>query len=174
MNKTIKSLTLATTLSLLALFNNCSGVKFSDSPSEAAPDGSYSVETGTPELPAPSPAPTPPQPTILPKISFSAPPCQRLTLCTATFKLDKAYTQTTSFSWRTNDTLYQTPHTPKYAQPGVHYNSTSGVVTFAAGETQKSVAIQNINNLDFEVIIGIRMSNCMYGTISASCGSMFQ
>lgn len=177
MNKKMRLLSLTATFCLLGLFNNCSGVKFSESASQGPVDGSFNAETGTPDpstLPTPSTPPTPPAPTILPKISFSAPPCQRLSLCTATFKLDKGYSQATSFSWQTNDTLYMTPHTPLYAQPGVHYNSTSGTVTFAAGETTKTIAIQNINNLENEVIIGVRMTNCMYGTISATCASLFQ
>ena len=92
----------------------------------------------------------------------------------AEFRLDKAYSLATEFDWRTNDTLYMTPHNPIYAQPGVHYNSTSGHIVFAPGETSKKIYIQNINNQTLEVIIGVIMSQCKYGTYTGTCTSFFQ
>jgi hypothetical protein len=177
-------------LSLLALlmpltfFNNCSDVSFKDSASNGSDDGSFSTElnqpgsnptTSTPSTPTtPTTPPTPTAPQIVPKVTFIGPPCQRLTLCQAEFRLDKAYSLRTEFDWRTNDTLYMTPHSPVYAQPGVHYNSTNGHIIFEPGETSKKIYIQNINGSTAEVIIGVIMSVCKYGTYNGTCASFFQ
>lgn len=176
----------------LMFFNNCSDVSFKDSPSQGT-DGTFSTEinqpgdpnntstgtptTGTPGTGTPGTGTTPPgggSPQIVPRVQFIGPPCQRLTLCEAEFKLDKAYSLKTEFNWRTNDTLYMTPHNPIYAQPGVHYNSTNGVVVFQPGETSKKIYIQNINAYTQEVIIGVIMSQCKYGTYNGTCTTFFQ
>lgn len=176
-------------LSLLSLalplffFNNCSDVSFKDSASHGE-DGSFSAElnqpndgTNTPSglpggITTNPPSPLPPQ--IVPKVQFVGPPCQRLSLCEAEFKLDKAYSLRTEFDWRTNDTLYATPHSPIYARPGVHYNSTNGHIVFEPGETSKKIYIQNINGNTLEVIIGVIMSTCKYGTYNGTCATFFQ
>lgn len=171
MNKTLSLFALAIPL----FFNACSGATFKDSQSQD--DGSFAAEAdGTdPANPlAPNTPPTSGEPQIVPKVRFVGNPCQRLSLCQAEFRLDKAYSLPTEFSWRTNDTLHLTPNSPAYAQPGVHYNSTSGVLTFAPGETSKKIYIQNINGYTLEVIIGVIMFQCKYGTYTGSCTSFFQ
>jgi hypothetical protein len=170
-----KTLSLFVLLIPLFLFNNCSDVSFNDSPSQD--DGSFAAETNTTEPSTPAATTAPPvsgAPQIVPKVQFVGPPCPRLSLCQAEFRLDKAYSLPTEFNWRTNDTLHLTPNNPVYAQPGVHYNSTSGVVNFAPGETSKKIYIQNINSYTLEVIIGVIMSQCKYGTYNGSCTSFFQ
>lgn len=113
---------------------------------------------------------------ILPKIQFIGPPCVRGSNCTVTFKLVTAQTETVEFDWHTHDTFYLTsaPAGKVYAQPNVHYIPTGGHIKFLAGETQKTVYVQNINPYNYEVTIGIKMTACYFGQYSDVCSSFFQ
>lgn len=179
-------LKLCAVITVLPAMVNCSKVDFAPSSgtklgtvvdnNDGTVTGHITQPGGTP-VPTPNPTPTPtptPIPTSsLPKLQFISPPCVRLTNCSVTFRLDKAYAQSTEFDWRTNDTLYLTPHTPVYAQPSVHYVSTGGHVVFQAGETSKTVYIQNVNKGTNEVIIGVVLSACKFNTQAQSCAGFF-
>lgn len=188
----ITKLSFLTLMLPLFFFNNCSDVSFKDTASHGE-NGDFAAQlnqpgsgndgtntgagnniTGVHGTGATTNPPSPMAPQIVPKVQFIGPPCQRLTLCEAEFKLDKAYSLRTEFDWRTNDTLFNTPHTPIYARPGVHYNSTNGHIVFEPGETSKKIYIQNINGATLEVIIGVIMSTCKYGTYNGTCATFFQ
>lgn len=113
----------------------------------------------------------------LPKVQFIGPPCIRLTDCSVTFKLDKAYAKQTEFDWKTNDSLYGTPPDPgqpPWGEAGVHYVSTSGHVVFAPGETEHTVYIKNINpDPTLAISIGVLMSMCTYESLLESCQKFF-
>lgn len=118
----------------------------------------------------------------LPKVQFIGPPCQRLSECAVTFQLDKAYPSQTEFDWKTNDTLYGSPPQaglPPWGKPGqpgditAQYVPTSGHAVFPAGVTSITVYVQNINQQDTAISIGVLMSNCMYASLSYSCQSFF-
>jgi hypothetical protein len=118
----------------------------------------------------------------LPKVQFIGPPCQRLTNCVVTFQLDKAYSHTTEFDWKTNDSLYGTAAAPGLApwgKPGypgdstAQYVPTSGHVSIAAGQTQATVYVRNINQQDVTISIGVLMSSCAYNTLLESCQKFF-
>lgn len=141
-------LTLAT-LTLTA----CSGVGFKES--ENGQNSTAGVPDPDPGVPVPG--------TITPKIVFSGPPCQRGTLCTFNFTLDKANPMAVDLDWTTDDTAYQTPSTPAFGEPRVHYIPVNGHVKFAPGELQKTATVQNINPTMTEIVIQIRMSKCQYG-----------
>ena len=116
-------------------------------------------------------------PEIMPKVKFIGPPCVRGTNCVVQFELDKAYPKTVEFDWRTDDNLYLEPPPPGtaiYGRAGYHYVSTSGHALFQAGETKKVVYVQNINPDNVEIIIGVRMSRCQYGSTAGSCAEFFK
>jgi hypothetical protein len=116
-------------------------------------------------------------PAALPKIQFIGPPCKQQSLCMVRFVLDAPVSGVFEFDWKTNDTLFQTPEpagaTYQYAQPAVHYISTSGHAVFQPGEIEKDVYVQNINPYSYEIVIGIRMSVCQYNTALGNCTSFF-
>jgi len=89
------------------------------------------------------------------------------------FDLDRVYASRVDFDWRTNDTIYTTPATPIWGQPGVHYVSTSGHIQFLPGQTRVQVYVQNINPYNIPINIGVIMSNCKYGGRSDSCRMYF-
>lgn len=174
--------------SALSGLTACSGVKFKDngaassSSSSLSDNGDGSVTgqilqpgdgvTTDPSTPVNvTPGQTPAA--VLPKLTFVSPPCTRLSLCEVEFRLDKPYAQATQFNWQTNDSLYQTPHFPLYGQAGVHYVSTSGHTVFQPGETSKKVYVQNINANNYEIIIGIIISQCQYSNGYESCVKFF-
>jgi hypothetical protein len=112
----------------------------------------------------------------LPKVQFIGPPCIRLTNCSITFRLDKAYPERTEFDWKTNDALYGTPPNPglpMWGQAGYHYVSTSGHVVFAPGEVEQTVYVRNINPDNVEIAIGVLMSMCDYNGLLESCQKFF-
>lgn len=172
-------------LTSTTLLSNCSDVSFKDqsSASSSTDDGSFAAEINQPGSSTTSNSTNDSSsststsevstPQIVPKVQFISPACQRQSLCEAEFRLDKAYSLTTEFDWRTNDTLYLTPHSPSYAQPYVHYSPTTGHLVFLPGETSKKIYIQNINSNGNAVIIGVIMSACRYGTYTGSCTSFF-
>jgi hypothetical protein len=126
-------------------------------------DGSVSANvtpTGTP-------------PAVKPRVKFISPPCKANTQCEVEFRLDQTYTQPIDFDWRTNDTLYQTPHSPVYGEPNKHYIPTSGHVTFRAGETSQKVYVQNVNRDTYDIIIGVIISNCAFGNAADNCSDYF-
>lgn len=113
---------------------------------------------------------------ILPKLQFIGPPCERLTNCLITFKLDKAYPAQTEFNWRTDDARFGTPPNPgaaMWGKAGYHYVSTSGHVVFPAGTTEQTVYVRNINPDNVEISIGVVMSQCTYNTKLESCAKFF-
>lgn len=113
---------------------------------------------------------------ILPKLQFIGPPCERLTNCSITFKLDKAYPAQTEFNWRTDDARFGTPPNPgaaMWGKAGYHYVSTSGHVVFPAGTTEQTVYVRNINPENVEISIGVVMSQCTYSTKLESCVKFF-
>lgn len=165
---------------MLVSIVNCAKVGFgkggetSASSVSANPDGTVTgtiTGEGTPATGQPSVGNTPAA--ALPKLQFLASACQHGTMCAVEFRLDKPYTKATQLDWHTNDGLYRTPHFPIYAQPSVHYVVTSGRVTFLPGEVSKVVYVQNINPYDFEVIIGVLISNCSYDSSREDCVKFF-
>lgn len=117
------------------------------------------------------------KPPLIPSLKFVGPPCIRGTMCLVEFDLTEAMPDVVSFHWHTNDTLYLTPAPagqPTIGQPGVHYVSTSGDISFAPGETMKQVYVQNINPYNIEIIIGVVMSHCLYGGLPGNCSEYFQ
>ena len=140
---------------------NCSNVGFDkhegDSAVASAGDPS-DPDPGTPTIPAPNPPSS-----IQPKLIFTSPPCQRGTLCNFNLQLDKAYAVAVDFDWHTDDNAYQTPHTPVYGTPNVHYTPNGGHVRFEPGETMKSAQVQNINTQNIDIVIFIKISNCQTG-----------
>lgn len=106
----------------------------------------------------------------LPKMTIEEPLCGPYMLCPAYFVLTAPAAKTLTFTWRTNDTLYAT-NPARIAQPGVHYVSTSGSVSFAVGEQRKPIYIQSLNITNMMVIPFI-YSNCVWGGVPISCAQL--
>lgn len=132
-------------------------------PGGTTPPGG-TVTPGTPLAPA----------TVIPLVRFIGPPCVRGSNCLVAFELDQGYQNRVDFDWLTNDTIYMTPSTPIYGQPGVHYVSTGGHITFMPGEIRKEVYVQNINPFNIAILIGIRMRTCAYGGTGYNCTAFFR
>lgn len=113
---------------------------------------------------------------VLPKIQFIGPPCIRGSACSVTFRLTSPQSQNVDFDWRTDDTFYLSPAPAGQvnAQPGVHYISTNGHITFYPGETERTVHVQNINPYSYAVTIGVVMSQCRFGGQAYLCSQFFQ
>lgn len=133
----------------------------------------------TPTTPGGGTTPTTPggSTIVMPRVRFIGPPCVRGSNCVVQFQLDKSYSAAIDFDWRTDDTLYLTTApagVARYAQPNVHYVPASGHIVFMPGETLKTVYVQNINPYNYEVTIGVRMRNCMYGGRLDTCAEYFR
>jgi hypothetical protein len=113
----------------------------------------------------------------IPSVHFVGPPCHINTSCQAEFVLDKALAYPFSFHWRTNDSAYLLPPPSPgviYGKPLVHYVPTSGDLVFLAGETSKSVYIQNINpDPTVAIVIQVIMSQCFYSSNTYACATVF-
>lgn len=113
---------------------------------------------------------------VLPKLQFIGPPCMRLTNCSITFRLDKAYSAQTEFDWHTDDTLYGTPAPAgqyRWGHAGYEYVSTMGHVVFAPGQLEQTVYVRNINPENVAISIGVIMSACTYSTLREDCRKFF-
>ncbi len=135
--------------------------------------------TGTPgnpgATPTPGTTPTPgatPTPTnyVYPKMTLETPACNANSMCPVTFKLDKAQTKDLSFNWKTHDTKY-TENPQVYGEPGKHYVATSGMLTFAAGETSKVIYIQSLN-INMNIRIPFQWWDCKFGGMPLSCQAL--
>jgi hypothetical protein len=172
-------------------FQNCSKVNFSAAKSS---DGSYaSLGTdgfdgglsgpGSPTAPGSGPTPAPggrgpASVSELPQVHFSAPLCQPHTNCVAYFTLAQAVPYETSFYWQTNDSGYKTlvPADSSYVIgiPNYHYVPVGHtLLTFAPGETQKIVNVQNINPTSSAIFIPVHMDTCVYDGAAVNCTSIF-
>lgn len=103
----------------------------------------------------------------LPKMSIEEPLCGPFMDCPAYFVLTAPAAKTLTFSWRTNDTLY-TSNPARIGQPGIHYVSTSGLVSFAVGEQRKGIIIKSLN-ISSQLVIPFVYSNCVWGGVPVSC-----
>lgn len=113
---------------------------------------------------------------ILPKVKFIGPPCERMTNCSITFELDKAYASQVEFDWKTRDDLFGKPVATgayPWGQPDIQYIRTSGHVVFASGVTSATVYVRNINPQNQSISIGVEMNNCTYNTKLESCQKYF-
>lgn len=113
------------------------------------------------------PGGNPPTGGSLPKLTIEEPLCGPNSMCPAYFVLTAPAAKVLTFQWRTNDTRYTTD--PAHiGQPGVHYVSTSGSVTFQVGESRKPIVVQslNINNM---IVIPFTYFNCVYDNTPISC-----
>ena len=164
-------------LSLSLSLLHCSGVRFNNAPTKT---GTQAVDNGTSPGGVPGSGDTPAA--FLPKVQFVGPPCERQTQCTVTFKLDKSYPSRTEFDWNTNDSLYGTPPPTGLApwgkpgnpgDPTAQYVPTSGHVVFPPGQTEVTVYVQNINQSNNAISIGVQMSKCIYGALYESCQKFF-
>ena len=164
-------------LPMTLLLANCAEVGFakaSNASLRAEANGDATGELSQEETAATPPTATP---AVLPKIQFYAPKCMRGTNCTVRFTLNFAQSAAVTFDWHTHDTLYlETPpagSTAVYAVPDVHYVPVGGQIAFQPGETEKTVTVQNINPYNYAVTIGVRMSNCAFGTYADKCVNFF-
>jgi len=111
------------------------------------------------------------------KAYFTAPLCQRGTLCLGTFVLRQTLTAPLAFDWHTDDTIYQHPLADggaPYGAPNVDYIPTGGRLVFPAGVTSIDVHIQDISPNNVAIRIGVTMVNCTYGGVAIDCQALFQ
>lgn len=106
----------------------------------------------------------------LPKMTIEEPLCGPFRDCPAYFVLTAPAAKTLTFTWRTNDTLY-TSDPARVAQPGVHYVSTSGSVSFAVGEQRKGIIIKSLS-ITSMLVIPFIYSNCVWGGVPISCAQL--
>jgi hypothetical protein len=115
---------------------------------------------------------------LLPVIDYLPDICVAGGICKVDYVLDKAYPGVIEIFWHTNDEWYKeprkSPNEYQHAQPGVHYESNSGVLRFNPGETKKTVFVKNINkNPALAVSINLRMPDCMYNSYFEDCRIIF-
>lgn len=110
------------------------------------------------------------------KAYFSAPLCQRGTLCLGQFMLRQVLTAQLEFDWHTDDLIYQHPVTDggaPFGVPNTDYVPTGGHIAFPAGSTEEDVHIQDISPNNVAIRIGVTMVNCTYGGAAIDCQSLF-
>ena len=154
------------------LFQNCSGTNFGSLTSSS--DEEVKAPESYEDLPVDVTSIV-----EMPKIVTAIPDCQPNTMCRIQFTMHKALTLPASFKWRTDDdanSKWKTEVLPPnviWGIVGQHYVAAEGELVFKAGETTKTIDVQNINQTSNGIRLKVLLNNCKVAEISYRCQLFF-
>lgn len=155
------------------VFQNCSGTNFGNISGSSSEEEQKLAEPNE-DVPVDITSVT-----EMPKIVTQIPDCQPNTMCRVQFTMQKALTLPISFRWKTDDDVnsrWKTDALPAnviWGVAGTHYMAAQGELIFRAGETTKTIDVQNINQTSSGIRLKVLLNSCKVGEGSYRCQLFF-